>query len=442
MIKTSVIVPVYNVAPYLEDCLTSIRRQTQKEIEIIAVDDGSTDNSLAILHHIQQNESRLRIITQKNHGLGYTRNVGIEHARGEYIYFIDADDCLNDLNALEQCYRCAKKENLDVVLFDAAAFGDDELIMKNSYDRKGILPENALMSGLEMIHMAYARDSFVVSACLLYVSIKFLKYWNLRFPVNVLYEDTSFYCRLMSEAKRVMYLPCRYYRRRYRKESITTNPVTLVNCESRCKIATLIYKIYEENQDLQHDIFRELAFEVLVAGLKQGFQLNESVKTEKIKQNMWKKILEICTEGEMPDCYLYPNKFFYLVYWLGKHHFDTGLTDKAKDWYKELFSDIPLHQKGKIVGIYGTGHYTDDFFEVYEKCIGIKAEVFFIDSYKTSGTEEYRGCKIYNVADIQPLHPDCVLVSSRAYESEMCRMLKEKCAETFQVVRLKGDLRF
>ena len=443
MIKTSVIVPVYNVELYLEECLESIRNQTQKEIEIIAIDDGSTDNSLAILRRIQQDEPRLRVIIQRNHGLGYARNVGIANAAGKYIYFIDADDCLNDPYALEQCYRRAEKDKLDVVLFDAEVFGDDEFAVKNSYDRKGILPENAVMSGMELIHKVYAGGSFVVSACLLYTSVGFLKERDIRFPVNVLYEDTSFYCQLMSEAERVMYLPCCYYRRRFRKGSITTSPVAPANCESRYEIGKLIYKIYEEKQDLQHDIFRELAVEVLTAGLQQGFQLKESAKAEEIKRSIWEKILEICTEGEKKDRYLYSNKFFALVHWLENRHFNTGVTDKAQqDWYRELFSDIPLHQAGRRVGIYGSGRYTDRFLEIYEKYIGIKAEIFFIDSYKSSGVEAHCGYKIYNIADILPLHLDCILISSSMYEKEMNQRLEEQYADTFRVVKLKGDLGF
>ena len=92
MIKTSVVIPVYNTGIYLEECIGSVYNQTQREIEVIAVNDGSTDDSWEVLQHLQEKYPGLIIVTQDNHGQGYARNVGIKMARGEYIYFLDSDD--------------------------------------------------------------------------------------------------------------------------------------------------------------------------------------------------------------------------------------------------------------------------------------------------------------------------------------------------------------
>ena len=97
MIKTSIIVPVYNTAEYLRDCFDSIFHQTQKEIEIIAINDGSTDNSLDVLQEIKKEHPELIILSQVNQGLGATRNRGIKLAKGEFIYFLDSDDCLKEI---------------------------------------------------------------------------------------------------------------------------------------------------------------------------------------------------------------------------------------------------------------------------------------------------------------------------------------------------------
>ena len=88
----SVIVPVYNAADYLAECLDSLLEQTLKEIEIICIDDGSTDSSLEILRSYEQRDSRVAVLKQNNAGPGAARNNGIEAARGEYLYFLDADD--------------------------------------------------------------------------------------------------------------------------------------------------------------------------------------------------------------------------------------------------------------------------------------------------------------------------------------------------------------
>ena len=91
-ITVSVIIPVYNTEKYLEECLKSVINQTLKVIEIICIDDGSTDNSPDILKEYSEKDGRIRIYSQTNKGQGAARNRGIDLAKGEYVYFIDSDD--------------------------------------------------------------------------------------------------------------------------------------------------------------------------------------------------------------------------------------------------------------------------------------------------------------------------------------------------------------
>ena len=91
----SVIVPVYNVKNYLEKCLDSIINQTYKNLEIILINDGSTDESLDICYMYEKKDNRIKVYNQENHGLSYTRNRGIEIARGKYIGFVDSDDVIS-----------------------------------------------------------------------------------------------------------------------------------------------------------------------------------------------------------------------------------------------------------------------------------------------------------------------------------------------------------
>ena len=100
-IKVSVVIPVYNAAPYIHQCLDSILNQTLREIEVICVNDGSKDNSLSILREYEAKDSRMRIISQQNAGVAHARNTGIYHAKGKYLSVLDADDFF-DLTMLEQ----------------------------------------------------------------------------------------------------------------------------------------------------------------------------------------------------------------------------------------------------------------------------------------------------------------------------------------------------
>lgn len=112
--KVSVIIPVYNVEKYLRECLDSVINQTLKEIEIICVDDGSTDSSLEILREYERKEPRLTVLTQQNKFAGVARNAGLAIARGEYCAFLDSDDFF-EANALKALYTTATKNNLDMI---------------------------------------------------------------------------------------------------------------------------------------------------------------------------------------------------------------------------------------------------------------------------------------------------------------------------------------
>ena len=96
MVKVSVVIPVYNVEDYLRDCLDSIVNQTLKDIEIICINDGSTDNSLEILEHYKSKDERIKVISQENGGISAARNKGIDLASGDYISFIDSDDYIDN----------------------------------------------------------------------------------------------------------------------------------------------------------------------------------------------------------------------------------------------------------------------------------------------------------------------------------------------------------
>lgn len=124
MPKVSVIIPVYNVEKYLRECLDSVINQTLSDIEIICINDGSTDNSLGILKEYAEKDSRIKIITQENQGQGVARNNAIEAAQGEYLVFVDPDDFL-DSEALEVINKSFSDSAVDIIQFDYLVCSED-----------------------------------------------------------------------------------------------------------------------------------------------------------------------------------------------------------------------------------------------------------------------------------------------------------------------------
>lgn len=133
MPKVSVIIPVYNVEIYLRECLDSVLNQTLKDIEIICVNDGSTDTSLSILEEYVSKDSRIRVINKPNSGYGHTMNVGIDAATGEYIGIVESDDYVKE-DMYETLYKIAVDQDLDLIKADFYRFTNDGRTLRLKYN--------------------------------------------------------------------------------------------------------------------------------------------------------------------------------------------------------------------------------------------------------------------------------------------------------------------
>ena len=122
-VKISVIMAIYNVEPYIKQCLDSVCNQTLKEIEIICVDDGSTDNTISIIKDYQKSDPRIHIISQENQYAGVARNHGMKYAKGTYLSFLDADDYYMP-EMLEKLYQQAEKQQLEVAICEYNFFDE------------------------------------------------------------------------------------------------------------------------------------------------------------------------------------------------------------------------------------------------------------------------------------------------------------------------------
>ena len=161
MPKISIIIPVYNVEKYLAECLDSLINQTLKDIEILCIDDGSKDNSLEILNEYAAKDDRIKVFAQKNSGPGAARNLGIQHAKGEYLTFVDSDDWLKE-NAMEVVYNCAIEKNTDMLFFSGINYYDEfyqeTVFLKNVIvDKELINFENSYRSCLGLPVSTYGK---------------------------------------------------------------------------------------------------------------------------------------------------------------------------------------------------------------------------------------------------------------------------------------------
>lgn len=206
-IKVSVIIPIYNAYDYLRPALDSVIYQTLRDIEIICIDDGSTDRSLEILKEYQKSDERIRIVTEANAGPGLARNNGLNRARGEYIAFLDADD-FYEPNFLELLYEKASRDELDIVIASYDIYNSRRAIFSKADegDHVDIFDGGAVSSKNE--HPDYILSSTTGSAWNKMYRRSFVVDKELSFLPDVkIYEDVYFTVSAISLAERIAKVP-------------------------------------------------------------------------------------------------------------------------------------------------------------------------------------------------------------------------------------------
>ena len=221
--KITVIICVYNVEPYLRQCLDSVINQTLKDIEIICVNDESPDNSLAILQEYAAKDDRIVIIDQKNCGLSESRNHAMKIAHGRYLLFLDSDDYI-DLTTMEKLYNYAVDNYLDLLSFSGYNFinGINEL-QDNEYWNYNFLPEGFDCNCFNHKDCIDFICKMPVSSCLTMYRREFIQNNNFEFPKGLCYEDNVFYTKALLKASRCGILKEKLYYRRIHDQAITQN---------------------------------------------------------------------------------------------------------------------------------------------------------------------------------------------------------------------------
>lgn len=210
MALVSIIIPVYNVEEYLGECLDSVLNQTLEDIELICIDDGSSDSSLKILKEYSDKDKRIVVVTQQNMGVGKTRNKGIELANGEYVCFMDPDDIYPSNDVLEVLYNNAKANNVTICGGEFADFLDGTDFLKQNYKESlcGYLFDKDGIVQYEDYQFDYGYHRFLYNK-------EFLKEHNLFFPAYKRFQDPPFFVKALYEAKEFFAVDKMVYGYRY-----------------------------------------------------------------------------------------------------------------------------------------------------------------------------------------------------------------------------------
>ena len=253
MTKISVIIPVYNVEKYLRECLDSVVNQTLRDIEIICVNDGSTDNSLEILKEYEKQDSRIKIIDKKNEGAGAARNLGLKSATGDYVIFFDSDDYM-DITTLEKLYQNITDNNADISICKSYSFSNkndkkkiDWALINKLVNNKTVFPPQEVNKYIFQFCVGWPWDKLYRK--------EFLLENKLQFQILKHTEDTSFVLLSLVCAHKISLIEnSLIYHRISRKTSLSNSRKESPNCYYYALITLLeelkkrnLYKLYEQS---------------------------------------------------------------------------------------------------------------------------------------------------------------------------------------------------
>lgn len=363
MLKVSVIIPIYNMGLYLEECLKSIISQTLKEIEVICINDGSTDNSLEILKKYALRYRNIIIINQKNFGVGKSRNNGINVAKGEFVAFMDPDDFYPNNDILECLYNNAKANNVFVCGGSLSKFSNGRIIE----EYYGWL-EDYKFTKNEIVK--YSKYQFAYGFTRFIYDLEFLKRNKLYFPSYTRYEDPQFFVRAMICANEFYAIKkITYCYRKGHKKVILTLEKTIDYAKGVLDVLNIARKY--EFKKLQSIVFEVMYNELTPAIYKYIAKGNLQLKDllYQIKNSINLKQLEEKNQTLKNMQLLQPNEV--------EDYIQTNIQ-KEKDF-------LNIIQGYEEIIIYGAGNVAESVAEYLEGIDGIRIICFAVtDATKNS----------------------------------------------------------
>ena len=272
-IELSIIVPVYNVEKYLEECLDSILKIKNINYEVLIINDGSPDNSQKIIDEYYKKDSRIKFFIKENGGLSSARNYGLERAQGEYIWFVDSDD-LVVASEFEKFFIEAINSKKDFILGNCSTFKDGEKISYKELNEKEIKYS-------ESKEVVYSEIEKLPTVWRGIYKNKFLKEKNVKFKDKITNEDVLFNYLILNRTKKISYIDITFYLYRKNREGAITSS----NCDKFYKDKILVANLLaKDNIIINKDIFlRKYPIKLYLMG---AYDLKE--RDISVEKNLWK----------------------------------------------------------------------------------------------------------------------------------------------------------
>lgn len=399
----SIIVPIYNVEKYLEDCLNSLINQSFKDIEIICVNDGSTDASAKILSMYKaENPDIIVAIDQENKGQSVARNVGMAAAKGDYICFVDSDDMMSD-GALETLYeQISANPNIQIINYETAPLlfenGQKDADKVKYYTVNN--PYNGIRPGADFLVNMIEQDDFVDSACLLLIKRQWLLENNITFEPFALYEDSVFSIECFLRCQYMIHIPVGAYIYRIRANSTMTSAYTYKQAK---------WRIWQFSEVVRH-IFLWTKNEEEAGALSKYAKIvlaNIQIIYHALSSDDQSKISDLGS-----------------VYGLFAECMRLNVSETLND---DLILEglLRLAEKSDRILLYGAGKVGKKTYELLKINQLDSKIVGFAVSDTITPHEVVDGIYARNIADYSIHTIDLLILSTTAYHSEMLKTAQE-----------------
>lgn len=246
----SIVVPIYNSEETLEDTLDSLVSQTYEKIEIILINDGSTDGSLELCQAYKEKDNRIKLYTQKNKGVSAARNYGIQESRGTYIVFVDSDDLLNQ-SAIIELIDIQEEEKSDLIVYNIAHFSDIKTGNENLQSKKYSIDYYSKDFFFENELSKYIENEKINSPCNKMYKVDILKKKNIFFDENIsLAEDLLFNFKYLQTIQNVVIYSKELYYYRVDQQNTLTTKFNEHKYDQLIRVNDLMKSIAIENGDI------------------------------------------------------------------------------------------------------------------------------------------------------------------------------------------------
>lgn len=392
--KVSIIIPAYNCESDIEKCLNSVCQQTLKEIEVICVDDGSTDGTTDKVLEYRKRDSRVRLFKQENQGAGSARNYGLRMAKGDYVAFLDADDYYLDEDALEKMYnRCALTGVSVCGSFRKEVVGGKEQEARNNNLIKKNKIEDTIFEYMDY-QMDYDYQNYIFKR-------KLLQDNNITFPYYRRFQDPPFFVRAMYAAKRFVFADVYLYC--YRVPMMTTR-------YNRDKVMDLLKGLYENLKfAYEHDLDKLFSTTLMRLEYEYHSTICQVADDEMMVflHEMNKYICRVLGD----DTYVIRTLQDVMA---GRHY-------NFEDYKEDILN---LIGEEEIIYIYGAGRHCHNFLRFlkderyYTKVNGI------IVSEKMEDRTEFEGIKLYSIDDVTVDYGKIIIAVSPVFQKEIVDRLE------------------